>query len=191
MHIARHAPLELIVVSGSRWVSTICAVAALFYNSFVITRYAPKGYPLLTAFLLLFALIMDLRKTFTFNATQKIVSWLRANSAQKKNDKNDKGDADTRETPHPISAMRFPPLLGFFLVLCSVSGTLVGCQTQSASIHIHSAGPTTVDAGDTVTVTAIVENDSSNPGVTWTISNLPISSVSTSSTQATFTPSAS
>jgi len=75
MHITRQTPQELVVVSGSRWVSAICAAGALFYTYFAITRHAPKGYLLLTAFLLLFALIMDLRKTFTFDATQRLVRW--------------------------------------------------------------------------------------------------------------------
>jgi hypothetical protein len=75
MHIARHTPNELIVVSGSRWVSAICVAGALFITYFVITRHAPKGYFLLTAFFLLFALFVDLRKIFTFDATQRIVRW--------------------------------------------------------------------------------------------------------------------
>jgi len=75
MHITRQTPQELVVVSGSRWVSAICAAGALFYTYFAITRHAPKGYLLLTAFFLLFALIMDLRKTFTFDATQRLVRW--------------------------------------------------------------------------------------------------------------------
>lgn len=75
MHIARLTPQELIVVSGSRWVSAICAAGALVTAYFAITRHAPKGYFLVPAFLLLCALIMDLRKTFTFNATQRIVRW--------------------------------------------------------------------------------------------------------------------
>jgi hypothetical protein len=41
---------------------------------FVITRHEPKGL-FLAAFFLLFALIMDLRKTFTFDAGQRIVRW--------------------------------------------------------------------------------------------------------------------
>ena len=75
MHIARLTPQKLIVVSGSRWVSAICAAGALATAYFAISRHAPKGYLLVTAFFLLFALIMDLRKTFTFDATQRIVRW--------------------------------------------------------------------------------------------------------------------
>ena len=47
----------------------------MFYTYFAITRQAPKGYLLLTAFLLLFALIMDLRRIFTFDATRRSVRW--------------------------------------------------------------------------------------------------------------------
>jgi hypothetical protein len=74
MHIARQTPQELVVVAGTRWVSAICAGAALFTLYFVITRHEPKGL-LLAAFSLLFALIVDLRKTFTFDARQRIVRW--------------------------------------------------------------------------------------------------------------------
>ena len=74
MHIARHTPQELVIVSGSRWVSAICAAAALFTLYFVISRREPKDL-FLTAFFLLFALIMDLRKTFTFDAVQRTVRW--------------------------------------------------------------------------------------------------------------------
>jgi hypothetical protein len=75
MHIARQTPQEIVVVSGSRWLSAICAAGALFITYFVIARHAPKGYLLVSAFFLLFTLIMDLRKTFTFDATQRIVRW--------------------------------------------------------------------------------------------------------------------
>jgi len=61
-------------VAGTRWVSAICAAAALFTLYFVITRHEPNGL-LLVAFLLLFALIMDLRKTFIFEATERMVGW--------------------------------------------------------------------------------------------------------------------
>ena len=75
MHIARQTPQELVVVAGTRWLSAICAGAALFTLYFVITRHETKGPLFLAAFFLLFALIMDLRKTFTFDARQRIVRW--------------------------------------------------------------------------------------------------------------------
>jgi hypothetical protein len=74
MHIARQTPQELVVVAGTRWVSAICAAAALFVLCFAIARHQPKGL-LVAAFFLLFALIMDLRKTFTFDAVRRIVRW--------------------------------------------------------------------------------------------------------------------
>src|ERR1035441_6319402 len=74
MHIARQTPQELVVVAGTRWVSPICAAAALFTRYFGITRHEPKGL-FLAAFFLLFALIMALRKPFAFDARQRIVRW--------------------------------------------------------------------------------------------------------------------
>lgn len=61
-------------MAGSRWVSAVCAAAALFTFYFVIARHEPNGL-FLAVFFLLFALIMDLRKTFTFDARQRIVRW--------------------------------------------------------------------------------------------------------------------
>ncbi len=61
-------------MSGTRWLSAICAAAALFSLYFVITRHQRMSL-FLTGFLLLGALIMDLRKIFTFDAMQRIVRW--------------------------------------------------------------------------------------------------------------------
>src|SRR5579871_934099 len=74
MHISRQTPQELVVVAGSRWVSAICGAGALFTFYISIARHQPKNL-FVTAFFLLCALIMDLRKTFTFNGTQRIVFW--------------------------------------------------------------------------------------------------------------------
>jgi hypothetical protein len=74
MHILRQTPQELVVVAGSRWVSAICAAGALFTLYLAITRHQPKNL-FGTAFFLLFALIMDLRKTFAFDAMQRVVHW--------------------------------------------------------------------------------------------------------------------
>jgi hypothetical protein len=74
MHIARQTPQELVVVAGSRWVSAICVAAALFTLYFVVTRHKPQGY-FVVGFLLLFAVIMDLHKTFTFDAVRRMVRW--------------------------------------------------------------------------------------------------------------------
>ena len=43
MHIARQTPQELVIVAGSRWVSAICAAAALITVYDVIVRHEPKG----------------------------------------------------------------------------------------------------------------------------------------------------
>jgi hypothetical protein len=74
MHIARQTPQELVVVASSRWVSAICVAAAFFPCYFVIVRHEPKGF-FLAGLFLLFALIMDLRKTFVFDAVQRTVRW--------------------------------------------------------------------------------------------------------------------
>jgi hypothetical protein len=74
VHIARNTTQELVVVAGTRWVSAICTAVALFTLYSVITRHEPKGL-FIAAFFLLFTLIMDLRKTFTFDAMQRIVRW--------------------------------------------------------------------------------------------------------------------
>jgi hypothetical protein len=75
MHIARQTTQELVIVSGTRWVSAICAAAALFTLYLVIAHHQPKGDLFLPAFFLLFAVIMDLRKIFVFDATQRVVRW--------------------------------------------------------------------------------------------------------------------
>lgn len=74
MHIARHTPQELVIVSGTRWLSALCGAAALGSLYFVIPRRDPIGY-VVTGFLMLCALVMDLRKTFTFDAMQRVVRW--------------------------------------------------------------------------------------------------------------------
>ncbi len=74
MHIARQTPQELVVVAGSRWVSAICVAGAMFTFYIAIARHQPKNL-FVTAFFLLCALIMGLRKTFTFDAPQRIIRW--------------------------------------------------------------------------------------------------------------------
>ena len=75
MHIAQQTPEKLVIVSGSRWLSAVCAVGVLYTLYLVFVRHAPKGNLYVTAFLLLVALVMDLRKTFTFDAMQRVVRW--------------------------------------------------------------------------------------------------------------------
>lgn len=74
MHIVRQTPQELVVVSGSRWVSMICAAAAILTAYFAVVRNQPKGL-FLSGFFLLFAVIMYLRKTFTFDSARRLVRW--------------------------------------------------------------------------------------------------------------------
>jgi hypothetical protein len=74
MHIARQTPQELVVVSGTRWAAAICGACALFTLYFAIARHALEAL-FLTAFLLPFALIADSRKTFKFDAVQRVVRW--------------------------------------------------------------------------------------------------------------------
>src|SRR3954471_21777081 len=74
MHITRQTPQELVIVSGTRWVSAICGAVAAFILYLGITHHK-KEELFLAAFFLLFAFIMDLRKTFTFDAAQRIVRW--------------------------------------------------------------------------------------------------------------------
>lgn len=104
---------------------------------------------------------------------------------------NAKADARAGEINSPPSANKLSSLLRLSVVLFSVLGSLIGCQSKPAGVHILATGPNSVDAGDTVTLTAIVDNDLNNAGVNWTLPNLPMSSVSTNATQATFTPSVS
>jgi hypothetical protein len=83
MHIARETPHELVVVSGTRWLSAIVGAAAVGSLYFVIPRRELAGY-FVTAFLAAFALIMDLRKTFTFDAMQRVVHWKAARYSRRK-----------------------------------------------------------------------------------------------------------
>ena len=75
MHIARQTPERLVIVSGSRWLSAVCGVGVLYTLFLVFVRQAPRGNLYVTAFLLIVALVMDLRKTFIFDAMQRVVRW--------------------------------------------------------------------------------------------------------------------
>jgi hypothetical protein len=74
MHIVRQTPQELVVVDGTRWISAICAAAAAFILYFVITRHELQDIFVFALFLA-FGLVMDLRKTFTFDAMRRVVRW--------------------------------------------------------------------------------------------------------------------
>ncbi len=75
MHIARQTPEKLVIVSGSRWLSAVCGVGVLYILYIVFVRQAPEGNLYVAAFLLLVTLVMDLRKSFTFDAMQRVLRW--------------------------------------------------------------------------------------------------------------------
>lgn len=109
MHIARQNPQELVVVDSSRWLSLIFAAVTLFVIYMSIIRHQPKGF-ILAAFFLLFALVSDLRKTFTFDGTQRVVRWkartiLKAESGEIPFDEITSIDAETQITTTPNSAI--------------------------------------------------------------------------------------
>src|ERR1700739_664968 len=74
VHIARQTPQELVIVTRTRWVAAICAAGFLITLYLAITRQEPKNL-FLSGFFPLFILVMDARKTFTFDAMQRIVRW--------------------------------------------------------------------------------------------------------------------
>jgi len=76
MHIARQTPQELVIVDGTRWVSAICAVLALFAVYRVISQHKGQGPTLVAiALLVFFALFSNTCKTFTFDGMQRVVRW--------------------------------------------------------------------------------------------------------------------
>jgi hypothetical protein len=74
MHIARQTPQELVVVAGTRWAAAICGTCALI-TLYIGIAHHELGALFLAAFLLLFALIADSRKTFKFDGMQRMVRW--------------------------------------------------------------------------------------------------------------------
>lgn len=74
MHIARQTPQQLVVVDSSRWVSAICAAFAVFAAYRTISQHQLKDL-IGVAVLAIFAMIFDLRKTFTFDGAQRVVRW--------------------------------------------------------------------------------------------------------------------
>ena len=102
MHIARQTPQELVVVDGTRWVSGICAAGAIFAAYRTISQHYPKGLILAAGFAL-FAMIFDLRKTFTFDGMQRVVRWrgrtiLKAESGEVSFDQITNIDTETTTT---------------------------------------------------------------------------------------------
>ena len=61
-------------MDSSRWISAICAAGALFAAYRTISQHYPQGL-IGVAVLALFAMIFDLRKTFTFDSVQRVVRW--------------------------------------------------------------------------------------------------------------------
>lgn len=74
MHVARETAQELLVVAGTRWLAAVCAGASLVAFVSAIARHNRISLGL-GVFLLLCALVMNLRKTFTFDAMQRVVRW--------------------------------------------------------------------------------------------------------------------
>lgn len=74
MRITRQTPQQLVVVDDSRWVSGLCAAAAIFAAYRTVTHDQLRGL-IAVALLVVFALIFDLRKTFTFDSVQQVVRW--------------------------------------------------------------------------------------------------------------------
>jgi hypothetical protein len=74
MRITRQTPQELVVVDDSRWISALCAALAVFaaYRTFSHPRLPEL---IAIAFLVLFALISDLHKTFIFDNVGRVVRW--------------------------------------------------------------------------------------------------------------------
>ena len=61
-------------MTGTRWLSAVVACVALFPLYDLITHHGWMDF-FLAAFLLGFALLMDLRKTFTFDGVRRVVRW--------------------------------------------------------------------------------------------------------------------
>ena len=74
MHIVRQTAQELVVVASSRWVAAICAAGALFCIYAAVARSQMNAL-FVAGFFTLCALIMDLRKTFIFDGSTRMVRW--------------------------------------------------------------------------------------------------------------------
>lgn len=74
MHIASQSPTELVVEDSAvalSWVFGVCAIGIMYLS---ITQHQPRGF-IAAALFLLFALIAEVRTTFTFDATERVVRW--------------------------------------------------------------------------------------------------------------------
>ncbi len=74
MHIASQSPTELVVEDsavGLSWIFGVCAIGIMYFS---ITQHQMRGF-FAVALFLLFALIAEVRTTFTFDATERVVRW--------------------------------------------------------------------------------------------------------------------
>ncbi|MGB6193459.1 MAG: hypothetical protein WBF42_13415 [Terracidiphilus sp.] len=74
MHIASQSPTELVVEDsavGLSWIFGVCAIGVMYLS---ITQHQVRGL-IAAALFLLFALIAEVRTTFTFDATERVVRW--------------------------------------------------------------------------------------------------------------------
>ncbi len=74
MYIASQSPTELVVEDSTVWLSWIFGVCAAVIMFFSVTQHQLRGL-VGAALFVLFALIVELRTVFTFDATQRVVRW--------------------------------------------------------------------------------------------------------------------
>jgi hypothetical protein len=74
MKITSHTPAELVVEDSSVWLSYILGTCAAVVMFFSVTQHQPRAL-FGAALFLLFALIADVRTTFTFDSAQRVVRW--------------------------------------------------------------------------------------------------------------------
>lgn len=74
MYIASQSSTELVVEDSTVWLSWIFGVCAAVIMFFSVTQHQLRGL-VGAALFVLFALIVELRTVFTFDATQRVVRW--------------------------------------------------------------------------------------------------------------------
>ncbi|SRR5579871_1222208 len=74
MYIASQSPTELVVEDSTVWLSWIFGVCAAAIMFFSVTQHQLRGL-VGAALFVLFALIVELRTVFTFDAAQRVVRW--------------------------------------------------------------------------------------------------------------------
>jgi Putative Ig domain len=75
------------------------------------------------------------------------------------------------------------------LFLLVVTAIIAGCGGSSINISLSTGSAVAIDQGQQVSITATVANDSTNSGVTWTCSGAACTTLTSSTTAATFTAS--